>query len=60
VAVTGEISLLHVGDLENAFIPLPQNKLLFDLTDDRERIDILIEKLTVMWATPNPFNNPLK
>ena len=32
VALTGEISLMHVGDVESPFIPLPHNKLLMDLT----------------------------
>jgi hypothetical protein len=52
VAPTGEISLLHVGDVENPFIPLPQNKLLLDLNDDRERIDLLIDKISNMWNGP--------
>jgi hypothetical protein len=50
VAPTGEISLLHVGDVESPFIPLPHNKLLLDLSEDRERIDILIEKISQMWS----------
>ena len=53
VSSTGEIALLHVGDVENPFIPLPHNKLLMDLTDDRERIDALIDKISAMWGTPS-------
>ena len=50
VAPTGEMSLMHVGDVESPFIPLPHNKLLMDLTQDRERIDGLIEKISQMWS----------
>ena len=41
---------MHVGDVESPFIPLPHNKLLMDLAVDRERIDILIEKISQMWG----------
>ena len=58
IAQTGEISLLHVGDVESPFIPLPHNKLLLDLTVDRERIDILIEKVSQMWSGNGP--SPLR
>ena len=59
VAQTGEISLYHVGDVENAFIPLPQNRLLLDLTAERDRIDTLIDKISVMWSSV-PLNSPLR
>jgi hypothetical protein len=41
---------MHVGDVESPFIPLPHNRLLMDLAVDRERIDILIEKISQMWG----------
>lgn len=37
--------MLQVGDVETPFIPLPQSKLMMDIADERDRIDIVLDKI---------------
>jgi len=50
VAVSGEISLMHVGEVDDPFIPVPLKKLMMDIVIDRERIDIVIDKIFNMYS----------
>jgi hypothetical protein len=40
-----EPTIVYVGDLNDPFIPLPKEKLMLKLVDDREKIDIFLDKL---------------
>jgi len=50
VAKSGEIALLHVGEVEDPFVPFPLNRLMMDIVKDRENIDILIDKIFSMYT----------
>jgi hypothetical protein len=41
----GEPTILWVGDIEDPFVPLPKEKLMLRLVEDREKIDIFLDKL---------------
>lgn len=41
----GEPTILWVGDIIDPFIPLPKEKLMLNLVNDREKIDIFLDKL---------------
>lgn len=45
VSQSGEISLIHVGEVDDPFIPLPLSRLMMDVYKDREHIDIVIDKI---------------
>jgi hypothetical protein len=45
VAASGEITLLHVGEVDDPFIPLPVQKLMMEIVNDREKIDVVIDKI---------------
>ena len=38
-----------MSDLEDPFIPLPQEALMLNVKEDRERIDIFLDKLITMY-----------
>jgi len=40
-----ELSLFQVGDIDDPFMPLPASKMQMNLEKDRERIDLLLDKL---------------
>ena len=44
----GEPTLLWVGDINDPFVPLPKEKLMLKVVEDRERIDLFLDKLLVM------------
>ena len=44
----GEPTLLWVGDITDPFVPLPKEKLMLKVIEDRERIDTFLDKLLVM------------
>jgi protein transport protein SEC24 len=44
----GEPTLLWVGDINDPFVPLPKEKLMLKVIEDRERIDVFLDKLLVM------------
>lgn len=50
VGPSGEISLLHVGEVDDPFIPLPLSRLLLDIVKDREKIDTVIDKIFNMFT----------
>ena len=37
-----------MGDITDPFVPLPKEKLMLKVIDDRERIDTFLDKLLVM------------
>ena len=41
----GEPNVLQLGEIIDPFIPYPKEKLMLKLVDDRERIDIFLDKL---------------
>jgi hypothetical protein len=41
----GEPTILWVGDVYDPFIPFPKERLILKLEDDREKIDIFLDKL---------------
>jgi hypothetical protein len=50
VAASGEITLLHVGEVDDPFIPLPVQKLMMEIVNDREKIDVVIDKIYNMQS----------
>lgn len=51
VAQSGEITLMHVGEVDDPFIPLPLSRLMMDVTNNRESIDIVIDKIYNMFTS---------
>ena len=45
-----EISLLHVGDIKDAFIPLPLSRLMLDVVKDRDRLNTVLDKVISMYS----------
>jgi hypothetical protein len=41
----GEPTILWVGDIQDPFVPLPKEKLLLRIVEDREKIDLFLDKL---------------
>jgi len=41
----GEPTILWVGDVVDPFIPLPKEKLMLNVANDREKIDIFLDKI---------------
>jgi hypothetical protein len=41
----GEPTILWVGDTADPFVPMPKEKLMLKLVDEREKIDIFLDKL---------------
>ena len=44
----GEPSIVWVGEVNDPFIPFPKEKLMLKLIEDRERIDVFLDKLVAM------------
>jgi hypothetical protein len=44
----GDPSLLWIGDINDPFVPLPKERLMLRVIEDRERIDTFLDKLLVM------------
>jgi hypothetical protein len=44
----GEPTLLWVGDINDPFVPLPKEKLMLKVIEDRDRIDVFLDKLLNM------------
>ena len=49
----GEPTLLWVGVITDPFIPMPKERLLLKLVDDRERIDTFLDKLLNLHTSEN-------
>lgn len=41
---------MHVADIKDPFVPMPLSKLSYSLADERERIDMLIDKIHSMYT----------
>lgn len=50
LSATEEISVLQVGDTKDPFVPLPLDRLCFDSTEERDRLDIVIDKIYNMFT----------
>jgi Sec23/Sec24 trunk domain len=48
-----EPTILWVSDIQDPFVPLPREKLMFRLLEDRERIDIFLDKLLNLHTPEN-------
>ena len=42
--------ILQVGDINDPYIPMPANKLLLNVTEDRERLLALLDKVYNMYS----------
>ena len=45
VSAASEIVMLQVGDVETPFIPLPMSKLMMDVYHERDKIDVVLDKI---------------
>ena len=41
----GEPTIMWVADVESPFVPFPKSKLMMNVVNDREKIDIFLDKL---------------
>lgn len=41
---------MHVGEVDDPFIPLPLSKLMMDIVKDRDQIDNVIDKIYNMYT----------
>ena len=41
----GEPTILWVADVDHPFVPFPKSKLMMNLSTDREKIEIFLDKL---------------
>jgi protein transport protein SEC24 len=55
-----EPSILWVNDVEDPFYPLPLETLMLNVRDDRERIDIFLDKLIQMYYVEHRRNLPIQ
>lgn len=46
----GENSLVIVGDTDDPFVPAPFESLMYHVTEEREQLDIFIDKLYNMYS----------
>jgi len=44
----GEPTVLWVGDNVDPFVPYPKEKLMLNIVNDREKIDIFLDKLLTL------------
>ena len=49
----GEPTIIYVGDLIDPFVPLPKEKLMMKVVEDREKIDIFLDKLLNLHTAEN-------
>ena len=54
----GEPNVLYVGDTVDPFIPFPKDKLVLRLVEDREKIDIFLDKLINMHSLESKKYQP--
>jgi hypothetical protein len=55
-----EPSIFLVNDVEDPFVPLPIDAVKLSVIDDRERIDIFLDKLITMYYTEARKNMPIQ
>jgi hypothetical protein len=41
----GEPTVLWVGDIQDPFVPFPKERLMLRVVEDREKIDVFLDKL---------------
>jgi len=46
-----EISVLQVGDILDPFVPLPLAKLSYDVRADKDKLELLIDKIYNMYSS---------
>lgn len=51
--VGGDPTVLWVSDQQDPFVPLPKNKLLLKVVEDREKIDAFLDKILTMHTFEN-------
>lgn len=49
-----------MGDVEDPFVPFPKEKLLFNVVNDREQIDYLIDKISTVQLTQKQGITPVE
>lgn len=54
----GEPTILWVGETQDPFVPFPREKLMLNVTADRERIDAFLDKLITMYHFGERKNVP--
>lgn len=54
----GEPTVLWIGDIQDPFVPLPKEKLLLKLVEDRERIDAFLDKLLTLHTPDHKKYQP--
>jgi len=57
---TKEPSILWVTDVDEPFVPFPQEKLMLNVTDDRARIDALLDRLISLYYLESRKNLPIQ
>jgi hypothetical protein len=58
--VNAEPSILWVNDLDDPFVPLPRETVMLNLTDDRDRIEMFLDKLITFYYTESRKNMPIQ
>jgi len=54
----GEPNILWVGDIADPFVPYPKERLMMKCVEDREKIDIFLDKLATMHNPEQKKNMP--
>ena len=49
--IDAEPTIFWVGDVSDPFVPYPKEGLMLNLVEDRERIDMFLDKLITMYYT---------
>ena len=44
---------MWVGDINDPFVPYPKNKLMMKVVEDREKIDIFLDRLLTLHKVEN-------
>jgi hypothetical protein len=55
-----EPSIFWVNDVEDPFVPLPPEAVMLSVLDDRERIEVFLDKLISMYYTEARKNMPIQ
>jgi hypothetical protein len=54
----GEPTILWVGDINDPFVPFPKEKLMMKVVEEREKIDIFLDKLLTFHNVEQKKNMP--
>lgn len=44
----GEHTLLWVGDINDPFVPFPRERIMMNVAEDREKIDMFLDKVVTL------------